>query len=219
LALSLISEQTNTVFTLGEGLPSAKIDEFAVDAPAEEVLKDVLAQGSAKLKIVRGQYLVQPLFETISRIDCDQQPVRTVLRTVFRNAGVSYTVAPEIQGSVTFHVSNIPLTDALDYLLSQVHAGYRIEGGVFNIIPNGPEKGRSNKATLDVKDMDVRSVILDIFKDSDEGFALSPAVQGQITANLKEAPVSELLAQIAKQVGVSVTKRGHIYWITPGKGQ
>ncbi len=70
----------------------------------------------------------------ISSLDLDSVDVREALRALFKNVGVSYSIAPEVQGTVTVNLRNVTFEAAIQNILKQVDATYRIEGGVYQII-------------------------------------------------------------------------------------
>ena len=70
----------------------------------------------------------------ISSLEFEQTDVREALRALFKNVGVSYTIAPEVQGTITVSLKNVPFETALQNITRQVDATYRIEGGVYQIV-------------------------------------------------------------------------------------
>ena len=83
----------------------------------------------------------------IAALDYNQTDVREALRNLFKMSGVSYTIAPDIQGTVTLSLRNVPFDTALQNLTRQVDATYRIEGGVYQIVPQ--EENPSVREQLD----------------------------------------------------------------------
>ena len=85
----------------------------------------------------------------IPSLDLDQADIRDALKIIFKNAGYSYSVDQNVQGTVTVHLTNIPFETALRNVLNQVVATYRIVAGIYNIVlrpdpveilrPEGPE--------------------------------------------------------------------------------
>ena len=75
-----------------------------------------------------------PADQMISSLDLDAVDVREALRALFKNVGVSYSIAPEVQGTVTVNLKNVRFDTALQNILKQVDATYRVEGGVYQII-------------------------------------------------------------------------------------
>ena len=78
--------------------------------------------------------------QTIPSVQFEQADIRDALKVLFRHVGASYSVDPEVQGTVTASLENVPFETALRNLLNQVRATYRLEGGIFVIIPR-PETG------------------------------------------------------------------------------
>ena len=72
--------------------------------------------------------------KNIPSMELDQADVREALRALFKNVNVSYSIAPEVQGSVTVSLKNVTFEAALQNVLRQVDATYRVEGGVYEII-------------------------------------------------------------------------------------
>ena len=72
--------------------------------------------------------------KNISSLDYESADVREALRALFKNVGVSYTIASDVQGLVTVHLRNVPFETALQQITRQVDATYRIEGGVYQIV-------------------------------------------------------------------------------------
>jgi hypothetical protein len=67
-------------------------------------------------------------------LDMEQVDVREALRALFKSMNLSYAVAPEVQGLVTVNLHNVPLETALQNVLKQVKATYRVVGGVYEIV-------------------------------------------------------------------------------------
>ncbi len=80
-----------------------------------------------------------PSSKQIPSLELDQADVRDALRALFRNVGVSYSIAPEVQGFVTVSLKNVTFEAALQNVLRQVDATYRVEGGVYQIIKRQQE--------------------------------------------------------------------------------
>jgi len=63
----------------------------------------------------------------VPSLELEQADIRDALKLLFKNVGASYTVAPEVQGTVTVNLHNVPFETALRSLLGQVDATYRVE--------------------------------------------------------------------------------------------
>jgi hypothetical protein len=72
--------------------------------------------------------------QNIPSLELDSADVREALRALFKNVGVSYSIAPEVQGTVTVSLRNVTFDAALQNILKQVNATYRVEGGIYQIV-------------------------------------------------------------------------------------
>jgi hypothetical protein len=71
----------------------------------------------------------------VPSIDVQDAPVRDVVRAIFKSVGVTnYTIAPDVQGTVTISMKNMPLDTVLRNILNQVDATWRMEAGAYVII-------------------------------------------------------------------------------------
>ena len=109
-----------TCFTLGAPLQAHAQDAGGAQDPAQQP-----AQGGGQTDIES---------QNVASIELDQADVRDALRTLFKNVGVSYQIAQDVQGQITLNLKNVPFRTALESVLKQVDATYRIDGGVYNII-------------------------------------------------------------------------------------
>ncbi len=70
----------------------------------------------------------------ISSLEFNQADVREAIRSLFKNVNFSYSIAPEVQGPITANLKNVTFETALQNVLRQVDATYRIEAGVYEIV-------------------------------------------------------------------------------------
>jgi hypothetical protein len=70
----------------------------------------------------------------IPSIDLESADVRDALKILFKNVGVSYSVAADVQGNITLHITDKPFETTLEAILKQVDATYRVDAGVYTII-------------------------------------------------------------------------------------
>jgi type II secretory pathway component GspD/PulD (secretin) len=69
------------------------------------------------------------------RADID---VREALRSLFRSVGTSYSIASDIQGTVTPLPGSRTFDERLTAILKQVNATYKFEGGVYEVVSLHP---------------------------------------------------------------------------------
>src|SRR5579885_671321 len=96
----------------------------------------VLGLAVAMMAMGPVQALAQqdPGTQIIPSLELQQADVRDALRALFRNVNVNYSIAPEVQGTVTVSLKNVLFEQALQNILKQVDATYRIDSGVFEIV-------------------------------------------------------------------------------------
>ena len=70
----------------------------------------------------------------------EQADVRFVLKQLFDSVGVSYTLDPNVQGTVTVSLTDVPFTVALDSILRPLNLTYRVENGVYYVTVRQPEE-------------------------------------------------------------------------------
>ena len=103
--------------------------------------------------------------QIIPSLELDAADVREALKILFRSVNVSYSIAPDVQGTITVSLKNVPFETALRNILNQVEATYRVEGGVYQIIkreintpnPTGPETGAPPPVSNPVRRLKIRS--------------------------------------------------------------
>jgi type II secretory pathway component GspD/PulD (secretin) len=67
-------------------------------------------------------------------LELEQVDVREALRALFKSTGFSYSIAPEVQGLVTVNLHEVAFPTALQNILKQVSATYRVEAGVYQVV-------------------------------------------------------------------------------------
>ena len=90
---------------------------------------------------------VDPTNTLIPTLELQDADVREALRALFKNVSISYSIAPEVQGSVTVSLRNQTFEACLRNILNQVDATYRVEGGVYQIIKREAAPAPENNGT------------------------------------------------------------------------
>jgi hypothetical protein len=80
------------------------------------------------------------LNKQIPSLDYQGADVREALRGLFKSVNASYSVAQDVQGTITVTLKNVTFETALQNITRQVDATYKIEGGVINIIKRTLDK-------------------------------------------------------------------------------
>lgn len=97
-----------------------------------------LAVGILALAPVNVMAQGDPGQTIIESFELEQADAREAIKMLFRHVNVSYSVAPEVQGTVTLSLKRMPFETVLRNILNQIDATYRIEGGVYQIIKREP---------------------------------------------------------------------------------
>lgn len=134
---------------------------------------------------------VDPGQTKISSLDLDQVDVREALRALFKNVNVSYSIAPEVQGTITVNLKDVSFEAALQNVLKQVDATYRIEAGVYVVLrreveapptpgqSDPPVAGRSNKIMRRIRVGHADPQLIAILMGKDKGqsdFGMAPEI-------------------------------------------
>ena len=67
----------------------------------------------------------------------DWVDVREILRSIAANTDLGLQMAPDVEGNVNIHLENVPVSQALDALLTPVNLGYEVVGGVLVVHKKG----------------------------------------------------------------------------------
>ncbi len=106
----------------------------------------------------------------ISSLELEQADVREALRALFKNVNVSYSIAPEVQGPITVSLKNVTFETALQNVLRQVDATYRIEAGVYEIVKKAESIGPNQKTETDTKPVDTKIIRRIKIRSADPAF-------------------------------------------------
>ncbi len=80
-------------------------------------------------------YLVQDcIFErNLASIDYENSDVREVLKTIFKEFNINYSLHSNVQGKITLHMRNVSFENALKAVVTLVGAEYRLENQAYVI--------------------------------------------------------------------------------------
>lgn len=99
-----------------------------------KLLTLALAAAMLTVPLNLGAQTDDPGNRIVPSFEVDQADIRDALKILFNSSGISYTVAPDVQGPVTASIKDQPFRTVLRNILNQVGATWREEGGVYNII-------------------------------------------------------------------------------------
>lgn len=85
-------------------------------------------------------------------VEYKNSDVREVIISLLKPEGVSYSINPDVQGSVTVSVKEVPLETVLENVLRQVDCTYEVSGGLIII-----KKRQQDTILPETKDISVQS--------------------------------------------------------------
>jgi hypothetical protein len=101
--------------------------------------------------------------QIIPSLEFEQADVREALRSLFRSVGVSYSIAPEVQGTVTVSLKSVTFETALQNITRQVDATYRVEAGIYQIVRRVQDNAPESTLPTDVPGKGTGKVIRRVF--------------------------------------------------------
>ena len=106
----------------------------------------------------------------IASLELEQADVREALRALFKNVNVSYSIAPEVQGPITVSLKNVTFETALQNVLRQVDATYRVEAGVYEIVKKAENISANQKDTESAPKTDTKIIRRIKLRSADPAF-------------------------------------------------
>lgn len=153
-----------------------------------------------------------PRLTLIPSVNVRGKEVRDVVRTLFKQAKVDYTIDPQVSGPVTLNVKNLRLEVVLDRILRQVDAFSRVENGVWHVIRNDTEI--SPPVTVKDEMRDVGLVLQEIFRKAGRRYVLDPTVKGKVVLPISTASVEDTLTFVLRQVDARYVVQNGVYLIS-----
>ena len=178
------------------------------DSPASAVMPD-------------GTIRMSTGTESSFNIQADNASLGSVLKMLARHAKVSITIDPSLLNvPLTASLRNVPFRVALDTVLkaSVRPATYRVENGVYNIIPKSeeaPEGGAQGDVTmaatlinLDADKTDLYSTLKLLFAQVKVNYTLDPALRSiPVTVHIHQVPFGMALEMLLKGTSKPLTYR------------
>ncbi|MER3414233.1 MAG: hypothetical protein C4341_08385, partial [Armatimonadota bacterium] len=95
-----------------------------------------------------GAFLVAPISSVaqedpsqkiVPHLELQQAEIRDALKLLFESVGIqNWSIANDVQGTITIKVTNLPFETVLRNILNQVGATWRVEAGVYQIVKREP---------------------------------------------------------------------------------
>ena len=157
------------------------------------------------LRIVAGQATpkaprVYFAFENANIVD--------VISTISKISGANVVISPEVQGTVSLRIKNVPWRTALNATVETL--GYVVDegpSGILSIKPRQPRSPSNGKlVTANYEGAKIGVVINDIAKQAGANIVISPEVRGTVTLRLRDVPWFDALSAACQTLGYRVQK-------------
>ena len=127
--------------------PLFEAAEVMLDAPQKPADRQELSN-TYKTRTVGGgesQYTGEPI-----SLDLKDADIKDVFRTISELTGLNIVIDPDVRGTVTVRLENVPWDQALELILKQNGLGYVIENNVMRIATTGKlQREEQERAALD----------------------------------------------------------------------
>lgn len=156
---------------------------------------------------------------TVVSLEFQNADVRDALRDMFRHVDANFTIAPDVQGTVTIKLQNVPFDEALNSVLGQVGGAVVKEGGVYMIQKSADAAGGRAPSddvvitSLDFDQVDARDAIKYLFKQVNANYTVAPEVQGTVTLTLRNVTFNVALRNLLDQIRATFVLQDGIYRI------
>jgi hypothetical protein len=195
----------------------------------EAALQNTLKQVNATWREKDGRYqiVLKPTDEPYVQVVDPKAPVdaRLAIWRLFKNFDVPVFISPDVKGSVVLEPRNITFEASLNHLLKQANATYRVQGGVYQIVPSprlkvggGPEPflfktaiqeasitvdGRFLFVLLEGTFYKLNKSDLKTVAQSSVSFQLSPASAMRVDVDEKQVDVRDAIRHLFAKTDIS----------------
>jgi len=214
--LKRLLSQVNATFRRQSGEYEIVHEEFASNASIT-----TKPHGTADVDLARSSQ-AQTQDKVIKVIAFQKTDVREALSRLFREVGVPFWIAPDVQGSITLNLFKVPFGIALQNVLSQGNAASRVVAGIYEVVPrpveiNAPGTSENQNASIHVRFIreEARDAIRELFKASGKYCSISPDIAGKITMDFENATFEAALRWILWQVNSKCILKSGVYEIFP----
>jgi type II secretory pathway component GspD/PulD (secretin) len=182
--------------------------------------------GGAFFLPVRAQDRADPLVRIVT-MKFENANVRDALRQVAESMKMPIDIDPDVQGRVTLALTNVTNQEMLTSLARRVDANVTMRQGRLRVrldssgtrefpgpySPGGIPTQDSATISVDANQADVRETLRTIFRQSAASYAISPEVQGKVSAALQNVTMDTALATVLRQVDATFMIEGGVYHI------
>ncbi len=159
--------------------------------------------------------VVQTMSLDVTGID-----IKDLVRTISRGYGLNVVVDKDIKGTVTLHLTAVPIMEGLQAIARSLDLDVAKEGNIYHLRPREiPQVSDiavlpGGKLKVDVRDANVRDVLEEVSKKSGQSIVFDDAVQGRVTGKLLNVSFDDGIKALLEGNGFKVVNQKNIYRVT-----
>ncbi len=162
---------------------------------------------------------VEPIVEYVNVIDAD---LREVIRGIGEAYEVSVVVDNSIRKNITLRLSDIPVSELIEFVAEQYNLVHRKKGAIHILEPQPPKEAppsippnvvvANGKLSFDLKEEPIQNVLRAIQQQNAEfNIVVKSGVTGNVTGMLRELPVEVGLRSLLENNGFTLNDRDGIF--------
>ncbi|OGS33574.1 MAG: hypothetical protein A2293_12340 [Elusimicrobia bacterium RIFOXYB2_FULL_49_7] len=149
------------------------------------------------------------------------------IRDVLRGLGVKYSIniwmAPEVQGRIPVHFTNLKVKDAISFIVAKYGFSCRSRNGIVEIYRKKEEEPKpaevqityqNRQLSLDAKEVDIAAVVRKITAMTNQNIVLAKNVKGNISGNLKDVDLKKGFKALMESNGYAVREDDGILYVS-----
>ncbi|MBM3238565.1 hypothetical protein FJZ31_19900 [Candidatus Poribacteria bacterium] len=209
---------------------SGKVTIYLDNAPFEAGLRTLLETNGFTYEKQGDIYLVNKKAPTIENlqitvssdglltIDARGADVKEVIRQLSTRMGINIVAESNLTGTITAHLSDVPIDDALAALFSENNFTLYENSGIYHV---GSRMSRQSSSfvifknkdllTIDVKNAPVVDVLQDLATQTKINLVTAGNLAGNVTARLENVTLEQALEMITTSSGTAYKKIDDIY--------
>lgn len=163
----------------------------------------------------------QPIHQREQKLSLDVKStdVRDVVRMISKGYGINIIIDPEAKGSVTLHLDQVPVFEALKAIGNTSGLELFQDGSIYYLrLP--PEESslyvtyKDKMLTLDAKNADVNKLIDELSTKTGTSIITDPNLYGSVTGKLYRVDLDDGLRALLEGSGYIMTRQKDIYRIS-----
>lgn len=153
--------------------------------------------------------------QTLS-LDVKDTDIRDVIRMISKGYGLNVILDSDVKGSVTLHLTDVPIIEGLNTLAESNGWELAKEGSVYRIRkPIAKKKSlirySRGQLTVDIQNINVVDFLKEISSKAAVSIVPDSKLSGKVSGKLYRVPLEDGLKAILEGNGYKITKRKNIY--------